>query len=79
MARTRGKQNILLTTIEEYNIDFLVKYNEIWNNCFIFKREQKLELWVQIVAHGVPTLPFLGERGSKLLKEEMETFNPIRI
>ena len=31
------------------------------------------------MAHSVPTLPFLGEGGSKLLKEEIETFNPIGI
>src|SRR6266568_3817824 len=79
IARTKGKQNILLTTTEEYNADFLVKYKEIWNNCFIFKREQKLEPWVQIVAYSVLTLPFLGEGGSKLLKEEIEIFNPIGI
>ena len=79
IARTKEKQNILLTTIEEYNADFLVKYKEIWYNCFTFQREQKLELWVQIIAHGVPTLPFLGEGGFKFLKEEIETFNPIKI
>jgi hypothetical protein len=79
IARTKGKQNILLTTTEEYNADFLVKYKDIWHNCFTFQREQKLEPWVQVIAHGVPTLPFLGEGGSKLLKEEIETFNPIRI
>ncbi len=44
IARTKGKQNILLTTTEEYNADFLVKYKEIWQNCFTFQREQKLEL-----------------------------------
>src|SRR6266702_8649809 len=79
IARTKGKQNNLLTTIEEYNADFLVKYKDIWHNYFTFQREQKLEPWVQIIAYRVPTLPFLGERGSKLLKEEIETFNPIRI
>jgi len=79
IARTKAKQNILLTTTEEYNADFLVKYKEIWHNCFTFQREQKLEPWVQVIAHGVPTLPFLGEGGSKLLKEEIETFNPIGI
>ena len=79
IARTREKQNILLTTTEEYNADFLVKYKEVWSSYFSFKREQKLEPWAQIVAHGVPIPPFLGEGGSKLLKEEIETFNPIRI
>ena len=29
IARTKGKQNILLATIEEYNADFLVKYKDI--------------------------------------------------
>jgi len=79
IARTREKQNILLTTTEEYNADFLVKYKEVWSSCFSFNREQKLEPWAQIVAHSVPIPPFLGEGGSKLLKEEIETFNPIRI
>jgi hypothetical protein len=36
IARTKGKQNILLTTTEEYNADFLVKNKEIWHNCFTF-------------------------------------------
>ena len=31
------------------------------------------------MAYSVPTLPFLKERGSKLLKEEIKTFNPIGI
>jgi len=79
IARTREKQNILLTTTEEYDAEFLVKHKEIWSNCFSFKREQKLEPWAQVVAHGVPISPFLGEGGSKLLKEEIETFNPIKI
>ena len=30
-------------TIEEYNVDFLVKYKDIWYNYFTFQREQKLE------------------------------------
>ena len=38
IARTKGKQNILLTTTEEYNTDFLVKYKEIWQNYFTFCR-----------------------------------------
>jgi len=29
IARTKGKLNILLITIEEYNVDFLVKYKDI--------------------------------------------------
>jgi hypothetical protein len=36
IARTKGKQNILLITTEEYNVDFLVKYKDIWYNCFTF-------------------------------------------
>ena len=79
IAKTKGKQNILLIITGEYNADFLVKYKDIWHNCFTFQREQKLELWVQIIAHSIPTLSFLGEGGSKFLKEEIETFNPIEI
>jgi len=36
IAKTKGKQNILFITIEEYNADFLVKYKEIWYNYFTF-------------------------------------------
>ena len=79
IARTKGKQNNLLITTEEYNADFLIKYKEIWQNCFTFQREQKLEPWVQIIAHGVPILPFLKEGSFRLLKEEIKTFNPIGI
>ncbi|OCL00019.1 uncharacterized protein K441DRAFT_536543, partial [Cenococcum geophilum 1.58] len=32
-----------------------------------------------VITYRVPTLPFLGEGGSKLLKEEIKTFNPIKI
>ena len=79
ITRTKEKQNILLTTTAEYNADFLIKNKEIWSNCFSFQREQKLEPWAQVIAHSVPVSPFLGEGGSKLLKEEIETFNPIKI
>jgi hypothetical protein len=79
IARTREKQNILLITTEEYNTDFLVKHKKIWSNCFSFTREQKIEPWAQVVAYGVPISPFLGFRGSKLLKEEIEIFNPIKV
>jgi len=43
IAKTKEKQNILFTTIEGYNVDFLIKYKAIWYDCFAFKREQKLE------------------------------------
>jgi len=39
IARTREKHNIFLITTEEYNVDFLVKYKEVWSSCFSFKRE----------------------------------------
>jgi len=32
-----------------------------------------------VVVYSIPITPFLGLEGSKLLKEEIETFNPIRI
>ena len=79
IARIKEKQNILLTTTEEYDAEFLVKHKEIWSNCFSFKREQKLEPWAQVVAYSVPISLFLGEGGSKLLNEEIKTFNPIKI
>ncbi|KAF2271223.1 uncharacterized protein EI97DRAFT_489984 [Westerdykella ornata] len=54
VSRSRDKQNIVLTTTEDYNADFLIKHKEKWQNLFRFNREQRVETWAQIVAYGVP-------------------------
>ncbi|KAF2273851.1 uncharacterized protein EI97DRAFT_444651 [Westerdykella ornata] len=43
VSKSRGKQNIVLTTTEDYNADFLIKHKEKWQNLFRFNREQRIE------------------------------------
>jgi len=40
IVRTREKQNILLTTTEEYNAEFLVKHKEIWSTASPLKENK---------------------------------------
>lgn len=80
ITKSHGKQNIILTTTEDFDADFLNKHKEVWKPLFKFTREQKIENWAQIVAHGVPFEPvFLGEDGATALKDEIETFNDISV
>ena len=75
-----GKQNIILTTTAPFDADFLNQHQALWKPLFKFTREQKMESWAQIIAHGVPfESVFLEENGATALKEEIETFNDISV
>ena len=66
---SRLKRNIVLTTTEHYNAEFLSQHEEKWKHLFQFTRQQKAESWAQIVVHGVPLVePFLGSNGAITLK-----------
>lgn len=77
IVKSINKKNIVLTTTTQYTADFLAENKAIWKEFFKFQRNQKVESWAQIIAHGVPFEPFLGENASQALKEEIEAFNNI--
>ena len=80
ITKSKTKQNIILTTTQHFDAEFLMQHKDAWKPCFKFIREQKIENWAPVVVHGVPfEAAFLGENGAAALKEEIETFNDFSV
>lgn len=80
ITKSHSKQNIILTTTQHFDAEFLAEHKELWSPFFKFTREQRIESWAQVIAHGVPfESAFLGENGAAALKDEIETFNDISV
>ena len=80
ITKSHAKQNVILTTTQHFDAEFLAQHKELWSPFFKFTREQKVESWAQVIAHGVPFESiFLGENGATALKDEIETFNDISV
>ncbi len=77
VTRSRTGVSVVLTTMPEYNADFLLEKQQIWEKFFSsdLKFVEKSTVWHKIVVHGVPILPFSTSDGLSLLREEIETFN----
>ena len=71
-------QLIILTTMSDFSVDFLLQKKTVWENIFsnIAHKIEKNTHWSKIVIHGVSIKPFLINENLSLLKEEIETFNP---
>ena len=64
ITKSHAKQNVILTTTQHFDAEFLAQHKELWSPFFKFTREQKVESWAQVIAHGVPfESVFLGEDG----------------
>ena len=77
VTRSRTGVSIILTTMLEYNADFLLEKQQIWEEIFSqnVSSIEKSTKWHKIVVHGVPILPFSSSDGLFVLKNEIETFN----
>ena len=64
-------------TISNYNADFLIQHQNIWQKSFKFAGLLQDKTWYKIVAHGIPTEIFNFSKGLDLLKEEIKIFNRI--
>jgi hypothetical protein len=69
--------SIVLTTMPEYNADFLLEKQQVWENFFSqnIKSIEKSVAWHKIVVHGVPVRPFSASEGLSILRDEIEIFN----
>lgn len=74
VAKTSNK-NIVITTTEEYNADFLIEKKEIWQGLVPFVAMQKDQTWFKVVAHGVPLADFDHDQGMEMMIDEVTTFN----
>ena len=77
-TRSKTRFSIILTTMPEYNAEFLLEKQQIWEEFFFqnLKFAKRCTKWYKIVVHGVPVLPFSTDNGLSILRNEIETFNP---
>ena len=55
IVKSQLHQNIVLTTTDNYNADFLIENEKIWSKFFKYSKILKDLAWYKIVAHGVLT------------------------
>lgn len=77
IIKSQLQQNIVLTTTEDFNADFLIQHEQIWSKFFKFSKFRKDFTWFKVVAHMISTDVFNSAKGLDLLKQEIETFNGI--
>src|SRR5438034_7085069 len=75
ITKSQIQQNIVLTTTDNYNADFLIQHEKIWSKFFKYAITHKDFVWHKIVAHGIPTDIFNCSKGLDLLKQEIEIYN----
>ena len=77
VTRSRAGFSIVLTTMSEYNADFLLEKQQIWEEIFSqnIKFVEKNIKWHKIVVHEVPILSFSSSDGLSILRNEIEIFN----
>ena len=78
IVKSYRQQNIVLTTMSNYNADFLIQHENIWKKHFKYQAFLKDKAWYKVIAHGISTEIFNYEKGLDLLKEEIKTFNGIQ-
>ena len=67
--------DIILSTTEKFDAEFLKKNEAIWKPLFNFNRATKDTTWYKVVIHGIPTSIFNIEGGMDLLEEEIKVYN----
>ena len=71
-------QSIVITTISEFEADYLLQKKSIWEDIFSQKWREAMKKdiqWGKIVLHRILTAPFSTDKGLFMLKNEIETFN----
>ena len=66
-------------TISNYNTDFLIQHQNIWQKSFKFTGLLQDKTWHKIVAHGIPTEIFNFSKDLDLLKKKIKIFNRIKL
>jgi hypothetical protein len=69
------KENIALTTTEQYSAEFLMEKVVLWKNLAPHVCAIKDEPWFKVVIHGVPTTEFGNIEDLSSISEEIRVFN----
>jgi len=77
VTRSRTGFSIVLTTMSEYNADFLLEKQQIWEEIFSqnIKSVKKNTKWHKIVVHEISILSFSFSDDLSILRNEIEIFN----
>jgi hypothetical protein len=75
VTRSQKNGDIVLSTTEKFDAEFLKKNEAIWKPLFTFNRAIRDTTWSKVVAHMIPTSIFNVEGGMDLLQEELQVFN----
>jgi hypothetical protein len=75
VTKSQKGEDIVLSTTEKFDADFLRKNEAIWKPFFAFNRAIKDTIWGKVVIHSIPTEIFNVDGGMKLLEEEIKVYN----
>ena len=53
MQLSRTEQHIVFTTIENFNVQKLIKYRNAWENLFEFDEIKVDKKWHEAIVHGI--------------------------
>ena len=67
--------DIVLSTTEKFDAEFLKKNEAIWKPLLNFNRAIKDTTWGKIVIYSIPTEIFNTKDGMALLEEEIRVYN----
>ena len=79
VSMSQSKSNIVITTMPEMTAEDLLKHQKIWQHTLDFTKIKKDEQWYKVVAHGISTAIFNNPNGMQLVKDEIETFNQLKL
>jgi hypothetical protein len=77
-----GKGNIVITLISNYSAASFLGKQALWLpifHAFSIARIQQPESWVKLIAHGIPKQLIKENKDFTVFKEEVETFNFIKV
>ena len=69
-------ERVIITTMPKYKNDVLLEHKSEWETIVDIVNMQKDANWVKIIAHNIDIATFSGDNKMKLLKSEVEIFNP---
>ena len=75
VALSYMKKNIILTTTESFNAEYLLEKKSVWGHLIPHAACQVNEPWHKVVIHGVPIHEFDNEEFGDMIRDEIKTFN----
>ena len=75
VTKSQKNGDIILSTTEKFDADFLKKNEATWKPLIDFNKSIRDTTWHKVVLHGIPTDIFNKEDGMTILEEELKVFN----